>query len=133
MRLGTILQANQHFIGEGEFQVKQGGEATLPGYQTGFQVATYKHIPLFTDTDAPPVWQQQANGDAVRGTDVLVLDTRYLELPVLFTTQYVESRDYIHNNMLGIKAIFLSALNLRCLNFRAQGRVTDLTNGTDLT
>ena len=133
VRLGTILQANQHFIGESTFQVKQGGEATLPGYETGFEVATYKKIPLFTDTDAPPVWQLAADGDALRGTDVLVLDTRYIELPVLFTTQYMESRDYIHNNMLGIKAIFLTAMNTRCLNFRAQGRVTDLSDGINLT
>ena len=133
VRLGTILQANQHFIGEGTFQVKQGGESTLPGYETGFEISTYKKIPLFTDTDMAPVWQLPTNGDAVRGTDVMVLDTRYLELPVLFTTQYMESRDYIHNNLLGIKAIFLTAANLRCLNFRAQGRVTDLSDGINLT
>ena len=132
VRLGTVLQANQHFIGEGNFQVKQGGEATLPGYETGFEVATYKKIPLFTDPDTPPVWQSASNGDAKRGTDVMVLDTRYLEMPVLFTTQYMESRDYIHNNMLGIKAIFLTAANIRCLNFRAQGRVTDLSDGAEL-
>jgi hypothetical protein len=129
VRLGTILQANQHFIGEGNFQVKQGGEATLPGYETGFEVSTYKKIPLFTDPDMGPVWQLAGGGDGKRGTDVLVLDTRYLEVPVLFTTQYMESRDYIHNNMLGIKALFLTASNLRCLNFRAQGRATDLSDG----
>ncbi len=133
VRLGTILQANQHFMGEGKFQVKMGGEATLPGYETGFEIATYKKIPFFTDPDSPPVWQLAANGDAKRGTDVLVLDTRFIEVPVLFTTQYMESRDYIHNNMLGIKAIFLTAADLRCLNFKAQGRVTDLTDGVNLT
>ena len=132
VRLGTILQANQHFIGEGSFQVKQGGEATLPGYETGFEVSTYKKIPLFTDPDMAPVWQLAGSGDEVRGTDVCVLDTRYLEVPVLFTTQYMESRDYIHNNLLGIKAIFLTAANLRSLNFRAQGRVTDLSDGINL-
>ncbi len=132
VRLGTILQANQHFMNEGNFQVKQGGEATLPGYETGFEVSTYKKIPLFTDADAPPVWTLAAGDDGKRGTDVLVLDTRYLELPVLFTTQYMESRDYIHNNMLGIKAIFLTAMNLRCLNFKAQGKVTDLSDGVNL-
>jgi hypothetical protein len=133
VRLGTILQANQHFIGESRFQVKMGGEATLPGYETGFEVATYKKIALFTDTDMAPVWQLAADGDAKRGTDFCVLDTRFLELPVLFTTQYIESRDYIHNNMLGIKAIFLTAMNLRVLNFRAQGLITDLSDGTNLT
>lgn len=131
-RLGTILQANQHFIGEGKFQVKQGGEATLPGYETGFEVSTYKKIPLFTDADMTPSWQLPGNGDLKRGSDVYALDTRFLELPVLWTTQYMESRDYIHNNYLGIKAIFLSAFNFRCLNFRAQGRVTDLSDGTNL-
>ncbi|KKK99027.1 hypothetical protein LCGC14_2636860, partial [marine sediment metagenome] len=133
VRLGTILQANQHFMGEGKFQVKMGGESTLPGYETGFEIATYKKIPFFTDVDTAPVWQQEANGDAKRGTDVFVLDTRYLEVPVLFTTQYLESRDYIHNNMLGIKALFLTAANLRCYNFRAQGKVTDLSDGLNLT
>ena len=132
VRLGTILQANQHFIGEGKFQVKQSGEATLPGYQTGFEVSTYKKIPLFTDADMTPVWQLAANGDEKRGGDVYVMDTRYIEMPVLFTTQYMESRDYIHNNMLGIKAIFLTASNLRALNFRAQGRITDLSDGVNL-
>lgn len=133
VRLGTILQANQHFIGEGKFQVKMGGEATLPGYETGFELATYKKIPIFTDVDTAPVWQLPANGDAIRGTDFFVFDTRFLEMPVLFTTQYLESRDYIHNNLLGIKAIFLTAMNLRALNFRAQGKVTDLTDGVNAT
>ena len=133
VRLGTILQANQHFIGEGNFQVKQGGEATLPGYETGFEISTYKKIPLFTDPDMSPVWQLAGNGNDIRGSDVAVLDTRYIEVPVLFTTQYMESRDYIHNNMLGIKAIFLTAANMRCLNFRAQGDITDLSDGINLT
>ncbi|KKN86850.1 hypothetical protein LCGC14_0264090 [marine sediment metagenome] len=133
VRLGTILQANQHFMSEGKFQVKMGGEATLPGYETGFEVSTYKKIPLFTDVDTPPVWTLAAGDDGIRGTDFLVLDTRYLEVPVLFTTQYLESRDYIHNNMLGIKAIFLTSANLRCYNFRAQGKVTDLSDGVNLT
>ncbi len=133
VRLGTVLQANQHFIGEGKFQVKISGEATLPGYETGFEVATYKKIPLFTDPDTAPVWQLAAAGDAKRGTDFFILDTRFLELPVLFTTQYMESRDYIHNNMLGIKAIFLTAFNLRSFNFRAQGKITDLSDGVNLT
>ena len=131
-RLGTLLQANQHFIGNGTFEVKQGGESTLPGYETGFQVATYKHVPIFLDEDTPPVWQRAANGDAIRGEDVFVLDTRYLEMPVLWTTQYIESRDYIHNNFPGLKAIYLTAMNLRCRNFRAQGKVTDLSDGTNL-
>lgn len=132
-RLGTILQANQHFIGEGTFQVKQGGEGTLMGYPTGFQVATYKGIPCFHDFDIAQSYQQAANGDAVRGGHAYVLDTRFLELPVLYTTQYLESRDYLQNNMLGIKGIFLTALQLRCYDFVKQAKIVDLSDGINLT
>ena len=132
-RLGTILQANQHFIGEGTFQVKQGGEGTLVGYPTGFQVATYKGIPIFHDFDSATSYQLQANGDSKRGASVYVLDTRFLEIPVLFTTQYLESRDYLQNNMLGIKGIFLTAIQLRCYDFRKQAKVVDLSDGINLT
>jgi len=132
-RLGTILQANQHFVGEGTFQVKLGGEGTLKGYPTGFQVATYKGIPVFHDWDCSREYQQAANGDAERGSDVYVLDTRFLEIPVLFTTQYMESRDYLQNNMLGIKAIYLTAADFRCLDFRKQAKVIDLSDGINLT
>lgn len=132
-RVGTILQANQHFIGEGVFQVKQGGEGTLVGYPTGFQVATYKGIPMFHDFDIATSYQLAANGDAKRGGNAYVLDTRFIELPVLFTTQYMESRDFLQNNMLGIKAIYLTALNTRALDFRKQAKVTDLSDGVNLT
>jgi hypothetical protein len=132
-RLGTILQANQHFIGEGTFQVKMGGEGTLVGYPTGFQVATYKGIPLFHDFDLAKSEQQAANGDQERGGHVFVLDTRFIELPVLFTTQYMESRDYLQNNFLGIKAIYLTAFETRILDFRKQSKVVDLTDGVNLT
>jgi hypothetical protein len=132
-RLGTILQANQHFIGEGTFQVKLGGEGTLKGYPTGFQVATYKGIPVFHDFDCPGSYQKAANGDSKRGANVYVLDTRFLEVPVLFTTQYMESRDYLQNNMLGVKAIYLTAGNLRCLDFVKQSKVCDLSDGINLT
>lgn len=132
-RLGTILQANQHFVGEGTFQVKLGGEGTLKGYPTGFQVATYKGIPVFHDWDCSKEYQQAANGDAERGSDVYVLDTRFLEIPVLFTTQYMESRDYLQNNMLGIKAIYLTAADFRCLDFRKQAKIVDLSDGINLT
>ena len=132
-RLGTILQANQHFIGEGTFQVKLGGEGTLKGYPTGFQVATYKGIPLFHDFDSARSEQALANGDVERGGNVYVMDTRFIELPVLWTTQYMESRDYLQNNMLGIKFMFVTALNLRCLDFRKQAKIMDLTDGVNAT
>lgn len=128
-RIGAILQANQHFVGEGTFQVKLGGEGTLMGYPTGFQVSTYKNIPVFHDFDCPTSYQLAANGNAQRGSNVYILDSRYIEIPVLFTTQYLESRDYLQNNMLGIKAIFLTAIQLRVRDFVKQAKIIDLTDG----
>lgn len=132
-RLGTILQANQHFMGEGTFQVKMGGEGTLVGYPTGFQVATYKGIPLFHDFDVATSYGLAADSDSKDGGNVYVLDTRFLEIPVLFTTQYMESRDYLQNNMLGIKAIYLTAAEFRALDFVKQAKIVDLSDGTSLT
>ncbi len=132
-RLGTILQANQHFVGEGSFQVKLGSEGTLKGYPTGFQVATYKGIPVFHDFDVATSYQQATPGDSKRGGNAYVLDTRFLEVPVLFTTQYMESRDYLQNNLLGIKAIYLTAADFRALDFRKQAKVVDLSDGQNLT
>lgn len=132
-RLGTILQANQHFVGEGTFQVKLGSEGTLKGYPTGFQVATYKGIPVFHDFDVGTSYQLAGSGDAKRGGNIYVLDTRFIEVPVLFTTQYMESRDYLQNNLLGIKAIYLTAADLRALDFRKQSKVVDLSDGVNLT
>lgn len=132
-RLGTILQANQHFIGEGTFQVKQGGEGTLVGYPTGFQVATYKGIPLFHDFDVATSYGLAADNDSKRGGNAYVLDTRFLEIPVLFTTQYMESKDYLQNNMLGIKAIYLTAAEFRALDFTKQAKIVDLSDGVNLT
>ena len=63
-----------------------------------------------------------------RSTYGSLVQSRFQETP-----HPKESRDYIHNNMLGIKAIFLTAMNLRVLNFKAQGLITDLSDGINLT
>lgn len=126
-RIDQLLQAMRRYMPTADFQVKRGGEATLPGFQGGFQLATYRGIPYFPDVDAPQSQLYATTaGLTAQGSDVFVLDTRWLEMAVASMTRYFESRDYLQNDMLGIKAMFFTYMELRCLDVRKQAKITDL-------
>jgi len=125
-RVDQLLQGQRRYMPEATFQVKRGGEATLPGFQSGFQLATYRGIPWFPDVDVANSWYHPADVYTEQGSNVLVLDTRWLEMGVASMTRYFESRDYLQNDMLGIKAMFFTYLELRCLDVRKQAKITDL-------
>jgi len=111
---------------EATFQVKRGGEATLPGFQAGFQLSTYRGIPWFPDIDVATSYGNFVTGFTTGGSHCLVLDTRWLEVAVASMTRYFESRDYLQNDMLGIKAMFFTYLELRCLDVMKQSKIVDL-------
>jgi hypothetical protein len=125
-RVDQLLQGMRRYMPEATFQVKRGGEATLPGFQAGFQLATYRGIPWFPDVDIPNGYYCPSNVYTEVGSDVLVLDTRWLEYGVASMTRYFESRDYLQNDMLGVKAMFFTYLELRCLDVHKQAKITDL-------
>lgn len=126
-RVDQLLQGQRRYMPEATFQVKRGGEATLPGFQAGFQLSTYRGIPWFPDIDVASSYGNFASHDfTLGGSNVLVLDTRWLEVAVASMTRYFESRDYLQNDMLGIKAMFFTYLELRCLDVMKQAKVTDL-------
>lgn len=127
-RVDQLLQGQRRYMPEATFQVKRGGEATLPGFQAGFQLATYRGIPWFPDVDVTYgyTYPTGAGPFADGGSNVLVLDSRWLEVGVASMTRYFESRDYLQNDMLGIKAMFFTYLELRCLDVRKQAKITDL-------
>lgn len=122
--LAALLQAQHRYMGTGTFQVKRGGVATLLGFQGGFQMATYRGIPIFGDSDCTKSYAAAAG--AAQGSNVYVLDTRFLEIAMAVMTKYVESRDYIANDVLGIKAIFWTMAELRCVDLTKQAKITDL-------
>ena len=122
-RLSSLLQAQQRYMDWGEFVVKVGDESTLPGSHAGFQVATYRGIPVIVD---PDVSTSFTAADAEMGSNVYVLDTRYLELAVAAPTQYIDNRDFFQANAFVLRGLFYTIGELRALRMDAHAKITDL-------
>ena len=121
--LERLLNSQQRYMGQEEYQVGVGSERTFPGTRTGLVLATYQGIPILPDADTP---KSVSTADAVLGSNVYVLDTDYLEIAVAQPTQYVENRDYFAANALVVRGLLYTMGELRCKNFFVQAKVTDL-------
>ena len=122
-KLNSILQARQRFLETGEFVVKVGDDSTLPGSHGGFQLATYKSIPIFVDPDTP---RSVTAAGGVLGSNVYALDTRYLELAVAAPTQYIDNRDFFQANSYALRGMFYTILEFRAQRFDVHAKITDL-------
>ena len=122
--LERLLNSNQRYMGQEEYQVGVGAERTYPGTRTGLVLATYQGIPILPDADVP---KSVATNDAVLGTNVYVLDTDYLEIAVAQPTQYVENRDYFAANALVVRGLLYTMAELRCKNIWVQAKIADLS------
>ena len=122
-RLSALLQAQQRYLDWGEFVVKVGDESTLPGSHAGFQVATYKGIPIIVEQDAPHSYNA---ADTMLGSDIYVLDTRYLEIAIAAPTQYVDNRDFFQANAMVLRGLFYTIGELRALRMDAHSKIVDL-------
>ena len=121
--LERLLNSQQRYMGQEEYQVGVGSERTFPGTRTGLVLATYQGIPILPDADTP---KSVNTSDTVLGSNVYVLDTDYLEIAVAQPTQYVENRDYFAANALVVRGLLYTMGELRCKNFFVQAKVTDL-------
>ena len=122
-RLSSLLQAQQRYMDWGEFVVKVGDESTLPGSHAGFQVATYRGIPVIVD---PDIQSSYTAANAAMGSNVYVLDTRYLELAVAAPTQYIDNRDFFQANAFVLRGLFYTIGELRALRMDTHSKITDL-------
>ena len=122
-RLSSLLQAQQRYMDWGEFVVKVGDESTLPGSHAGFQVATYRGIPVIVD---PDIQSSQTAANGTLGSNVYVLDTRYLELAVAAPTQYIDNRDFFQANAFVLRGLFYTIGELRALRMDTHAKITDL-------
>ena len=95
-KLERLLNSQQRYMGQEEYQVGVGSERTFPGTRTGLVLATYMGIPILPDADVP---KSHSSTSGVLGSNVYVLDTDYLELAIAQPTQYVENRDYFAANL----------------------------------
>jgi hypothetical protein len=121
--LERLLNSNQRYMGQEEYQVGIGSERTYPGTRTGLVLATYQGIPILPDADVP---KSVATNDAVLGSNIYVLDTDYLEIAVAQPTQYVENRDYFAANALVVRGLLYTMAELRCKNIFVQAKIGDL-------
>jgi hypothetical protein len=121
--LERLLNSNQRYMGQEEYQVGVGSERTFPGTRTGLVLATYQGIPILPDADVP---KSVASSDAVLGSNIYVLDTDYLEIAVAQPTQYVENRDYFAANALVVRGLLYTMGEMRCKNIWVQAKIGDL-------
>ena len=123
--LERLLNSNQRYLGQEEYQVGVGSERTFPGTRTGLVLATYQGIPIIPDADTP---KSVSTADAVLGSNVYVLDTDYLEIAVAQPTQYVENRDYFAANALVVRGLLYTMAEMRCNNIFVQSKIADLNS-----
>ena len=121
--LERLLNSNQRYLGQEEYQVGVGSERTFPGTRTGLGLATYQGIPIIPDAD---VAKSVSSADAVLGSNVYVLDTDYLEIAIAQPTQYVENRDYFAANALVVRGLLYTMGEMRCKNIWTQAKIADL-------
>ena len=124
-KLERLLQSQQRYLGQEEYQVGVGSERTFPGTRTGLVLATYQGIPIIPDADTP---KSVSSADAVLGSNVYVLDTDYLEIAVAQPTQYVENRDYFAANALVVRGLLYTMAEMRCNNIFVQSKIADLNS-----
>lgn len=122
-RLSSLLQAQQRYLDWGEFVVKVGDESTLPGSHAGFQVATYRGIPVIVDPDMPASF---TSADVFLGSEIMVLDSRYLEIAIAAPTQYIDNRDFFQANAFVLRGLFYTIGELRAMRIDAHSKITDL-------
>jgi len=67
-----------------------------------------------------------SSADAVLGSNFYILDTDYLEMAVMYPTQYIENRDYFAANALVIRGMFVTMMELRGLRPDVQHKIADL-------
>ena len=124
-KLERLLNSQQRYMGQEEYQVGVGSERTFPGTRTGLILATYMGIPILPDADVPKSVAVASPYNTL-GSNVYVLDTDYLEIAIAQPTQYIENRDYFAANQLVIRGLLYTMGEMRCRNFFVQAKIGDL-------
>ena len=122
-KLERLLNSQQRYLGQEEFEVGVGDERTFPGTRTGLVLSTYLGIPILTDNDCPV---SVSSADAVLGQNIYVLDTDSVEIAVAQPTQYVENRDYFAANALVVRGLLYTMAALRARNIWHTAKIDDL-------
>ena len=125
-KLERLLNSQQRYMGQEEYQVGVGSEKTFPGTRTGLVLATYQGIPILPDADTTK--SEAAAGGSKLGSNIYVLDTDYLEIAVAQPTQYIENRDYFAADALVVRGLLYTMAEFRAYRFDVQGAILDLNS-----
>tara|TARA_B100000519_G_scaffold122697_1_gene106005 strand:- start:58 stop:1437 length:1380 start_codon:yes stop_codon:yes gene_type:complete len=125
-KLERLLNSQQRYMGQEEYQVGVGSEKTFPGTRTGLVLATYQGIPILPDADTTK--SEAASGGSKLGSNIYVLDTDYLEIAVAQPTQYIENRDYFAADALVVRGLLYTMAEFRSYRFDVQGAILDLNS-----
>jgi hypothetical protein len=123
-KFNQLLQAQQRFVDVTDYIVGVGDERTYPGTRAGFQLATYRGVPILPDPDTA---KSLDKNDTVLGSNFYTLDTDYIEIAVMYPTQYIENRDYFAANALVMRGLFLTVLEMRALRPDVHAKIADLS------
>ena len=123
-KLERLLNSQQRYMGQEEYQVGVGSERTFPGTRTGLVLATYMGIPILPDADISK--SQDTGTGAQQGSMIYALDTDFLEIAIAQPTQYIENRDYFAADQLVVRGLLYTMGELRCRNFFTQAKIGNL-------
>ena len=124
-KLERLLNSQQRYMGQEEYQVGVGSEKTFPGTRTGLVLATYQGIPILPDADTTK--SEAASGGSKLGSNIYVLDTDYLEIAVAQPTQYIENRDYFAADALVVRGLLYTMAEFRAYRFDVHAKIQDLS------
>ena len=125
----SLLEGSLRYapLGEAKFTPRYNGAVNpMPGFEVGFNVATYNGIPIIPCVDYDSSRASARTGEV---GPIMFMDSRFVRFSVLKPTMYVESRwpeDAIMLNGHGMEGHYLTVGELKCYNFAAQGKVTDI-------
>ena len=123
-KLERLLNSQQRYMGQEEYQVGVGSEKTFPGTRTGLVLASYQGIPILPDADTTK--SEKASDGTKLGSNIYVLDTDYLEIAVAQPTQYIENRDYFAADALVVRGLLYTMAEFRAYRFDVQAKIVDL-------
>ena len=124
-KINQLLQVQQRYADFVDYVVGVGDDRTYPGTRAGFQLATYRGIPVLPDPDITKPADSQATSAAL-ASNIYVLDTDYLEMAIMYPTQYLENRDYFAANALVMRGMFFTLGEFRALRPDVQAKVTGI-------
>lgn len=115
----SLLEAQRRFMQTTRVVPTFAGiQGAAPGVEAGFMVATYHGIPII------PTHRCTNGGSGI--SHIFMLDTNYIHFKVARPTQYLESRDMLALDRLGMRGAYRTMGELLCNRFNVHGKIRDL-------